>query len=271
MVHAGRRNRRALWFSAGAAGLLAVASTPVWASTSAVPNLVVTATASPTTLAVGNPLTLTINVTNGGGIAPEPTLTTTLPKGFVFRNAETNTDTECTDAGQVITCPLGRALDRAETARVIITAIPVDPGTFTPKATSGSTATSVVSHTAETPVTVTGEALRCFGVIPTIFGTEGPDEIDGTPEDDVIVGLGGNDAISGGGGNDKICGGDGDDQLEGGSGSDMLDGGKGNDVVSGGAGADVVKGGPGKDVLICDRTSDVCDGGEGVDTYVHVP
>lgn len=271
MVRAVRRNRRALWFSAGAAVVLVVASAPVWAQTSAVPNLVVNATASPTSLAAGAPLTLTITVTNGGGIAPEPTLTNTLPDGFVFQEARTDTDTECTATGQVINCPLGRALDRAETARVVITAIPVDPGTFTNKAKSGSTGTGVISHTAETPITVTGKALRCFGVVPTIFGTDGADEIDGTPGEDVIVGLGGNDAISGGGGNDKICGGSGNDQIEGGSGSDMLDGGSGNDVVSGGAGADVVKGGDGKDVLVCDKTNDVCEGGEGLDTFVHVP
>ena len=83
----------------------------------------------------------------------------------------------------------------------------MDPGTFTNKAVSGSTGTGVVSHTAETKITVTGKALRCFGVVPTIFGTDEADEIDGTPAEDVIVGLAGDDAISGGGGNDKICGG----------------------------------------------------------------
>lgn len=270
MVRAGRRNR-ALWFSAGAAALLAVATTPVWAGSSAVPNLVVNATASPTSLAPGATLTLTIAVTNGGGIAPEPTLKNTLPAGFVFQKAETDKNTDCTVNGQVINCPLGRALDRAETARVVITAIPVDPGSFTNVAVSGSNGTGVVSHTAETAITVTGKALRCFGVVPTIFGTAEDDEIDGTSGEDVIVGLDGKDAISGGGGNDKICGGAGNDQIEGGSGADMLDGGDGNDVVSGGAGSDVVQGGKGKDVLVCDKTNDVCEGGEGLDTFVHVP
>ncbi len=270
-MRVGRRTRRALLFGVGAAGLFAVATSPVWASSAAVPTLVVNATASPATVAAGAPVTLTIAVTNSGGIVPEPTLVNTLPPGFVLQKAETDRETKCTASAQVITCPLGRALDRAETAKVTIVAIPVDPGSFTNKAESGSTAAAIVSQTADTPLTVTGKPLRCFGVVPTIFGTEGADEIDGTPAEDVIVGLAGNDAISGGGGNDKICGGSGNDQVEGGSGSDMLDGGTGNDVVSGGAGSDVVQGGNGKDVLVCDKVNDVCEGGEGLDTFVHVP
>ncbi|MGQ0467145.1 MAG: hypothetical protein ACT4QG_17740 [Sporichthyaceae bacterium] len=270
-MHARRRSRRAPWFGAGAVVLLATSVPPVWGGSAAVPNLVVNTTASASPIGSGQRLTLTITVTNSGGIAPEPSLVNTLPKGMVLQSVTNDRGTECTTAEQEIRCPLGPALERAETAKVVIVAIPVDPGTLTNKAVATSVGLGTIGNTSSTPVAVTGAEVRCFGVVPTIFGTDGDDTIDGTPADDVIVGFGGKDAISGGGGNDKICGGDGNDQLDGGSGADMLDGGDGNDVVSGGAGADVVQGGNGKDVLVCDKASDVCDGGEGVDTFVTVP
>jgi hypothetical protein len=210
-------------------------------------------------------------VTNSGGIAPEPALKNTLPASMVLQTATTDRDTVCDVAGQDVRCSLGPALERAETARVVIVAIPVDPGLFTNRAVAESVGMGSISTPSATQVTVTGEAVRCFGVVPTMFGTEGDDTIDGTPGEDIIVGFGGKDSISGGAGNDKICGGAGNDQIDGGSGSDMIDGGDDNDVVSGGAGADVVQGGKGKDVLVCDENNDVCDGGEGLDTFVKVP
>lgn len=270
-MRARRRSRRAPWFGAGAVALLAVSVPPVWGGSTGVPNLVVNTTASASPIAAGQRLTLTITVTNSGGIAPEPSLTNTLPAGLVLLTVTTDRGTACATSGQEIQCPLGPSLERAETAKVVIVVVPVDPGTFTNKVTATSVGVGTIANTSTTPVTVTGSAVRCFGVVPTMFGTDGEDTLDGTPADDVVVGFGGKDAISGGAGNDKICGGDGNDQLDGGSGADMLDGGGGNDVVSGGAGADVVQGGGGKDVLICDKANDVCDGGEGVDTFVTVP
>lgn len=270
-MHARRHRRRAPWLGAGALALLAISVPPVWGGSTAVPNLVVNTTASASPIGTGQRLTLTITVTNSGGIAPQPSLVNTLPAGMVLQSVTTDRGTECTTTGQDIRCPLGPALERAETAKVVIVVVPVDPGTLTNKAISNSEGFGTIGNTSATSVTVTGNALRCFGVVPTMFGTDGDDTLDGTPSDDVIVGYGGKDAISGGAGNDKICGGDGNDQLDGGSGADMLDGGVGNDVVSGGAGADVVQGGDGKDVLICDKANDVCDGGPGTDTFVTVP
>lgn len=270
-MRGGGRGRRAPFIGTGAVGLLLLGAPTVTAGTDSVPNLVVNATASPATATAGTPVTITVTVTNSGGIAAEPALKNTLPDGMVFQRADTDRGKDCAVTGQVVRCLLGSALERAETARVEIVAIPVDTGTLTNLAESDSVTLGVVTHLESTPITVSGEPLRCFGVVPTIFGTDGADELDGTPADDVIVGLGGKDSISAGAGNDKICAGAGDDQIDGGSGSDMLSGDDGNDVVSGGAGADVVHGGGGKDVLICDAKNDVCDGGEGQDTFITVP
>lgn len=45
---------------------------------------------------------------------------------------------------------------------------------------------------------------ECDGLVATIVGTEGDDELVGTDQQDVIVGLGGNDVISGGASNDVV-------------------------------------------------------------------
>lgn len=97
----------------------------------------------------------------------------------------------------------------------------------------------------------------CFGVAPTIAGTEGADSLVGTPGDDVIVALGGDDLVAGLGGNDRICGGSGVDRLYGAStdpgfddpGNDQLDGGPDMDAVLGGLGDDRLVGGDGIDVV----------------------
>jgi hypothetical protein len=57
----------------------------------------------------------------------------------------------------------------------------------------------------------------CFGLAPTIVGTEGDDTINGTSGVDVIVGLGGADVIQGLAGSDTICAGPGADTVYGAS------------------------------------------------------
>ena len=108
------------------------------------------------------------------------------------------------------------------------------------------------------------------GLVPTIVGTAGNNDILGTPGNDVIFGLGGNDRIFGGGGNDTICGGDGDDELSGGDGNDTIYGDGGNDRISGGNGNDVLVGGAGVDRISGDAGDDVIDtlDGAGNDFFV---
>jgi uncharacterized delta-60 repeat protein len=99
---------------------------------------------------------------------------------------------------------------------------------------------------------------RCTGQIPTIVGTDDPDELHGTKKGDVIVGDGGGDTIKAAKGPDLVCGRGGRDRIVGGAGNDILYGdngpdnilaGKGKDKAFGGKGKDKLKGGPGKDKL----------------------
>ena len=71
----------------------------------------------------------------------------------------------------------------------------------------------------------------CDGLLATIIGTPGDDDIYGTQGDDVIVGLAGIDNIHGLGGNDVICGNEDHDQIDGGDGNDRIFGGDGPDRI----------------------------------------
>ncbi len=111
-------------------------------------------------------------------------------------------------------------------------------------------------------------ASRCAGQIPTIVGTDDPDELRGTKKQDVITGEGGGDTIKGAKGADVVCGEGGKDRIVGGKGNDNLHGNggpdnilagkgrdkafgeKGKDKLKGGPGKDKLKGGPGKDLII---------------------
>lgn len=106
------------------------------------------------------------------------------------------------------------------------------------------------------------EVLECFGMTPTIIGTQGDDVLTGSEDEaDVIVGLGGNDTIRGSGDinahtapGDRLCGGSGEDYIRGAVGEDRIQGGPGADDVDGSFGFDVItQGGQGHDrVTDCD-------------------
>lgn len=112
------------------------------------------------------------------------------------------------------------------------------------------------------------EIVRCFGQLPTIVGTSGPDVISGTSGRDVIMGLSGKDTINGRGGDDRICGGDGADTLKGGAGDDELYGNDGADTLVGGPGEDHLYGALGDDRLFGFAGDDFFNGGEGNDLIV---
>jgi hypothetical protein len=112
----------------------------------------------------------------------------------------------------------------------------------------------------------------CFGLAPTIKGTDGNDKrLKGTKGDDVILGLGGNDRIFGRGGNDRICAGDGDDRIMAEAGDDQVDAGAGADFVDGGGGSDLLLGGEGDDLIKGKGKNDILDGGPGTDKLVGGP
>jgi glucose/arabinose dehydrogenase len=96
------------------------------------------------------------------------------------------------------------------------------------------------------PVEATGSE-GCFGLPPTITGTDGPDRLNGTSGRDVIDGLEGADVIRGFQGFDVVCGGPGRDELRAGASMDALDGGRGDDLLVGGSGFDYVYGKDGRD------------------------
>ena len=105
----------------------------------------------------------------------------------------------------------------------------------------------------------------CGGSLPTVFGTRGPDVLDGTPGADRIGGGDGDDVITGAGGDDVLCGGGGDDLLKGGPGNDTLIGGDGKDNLRGAAGDDTLLGGDGSDRLLPEAGEGIADGGPGSD------
>jgi Ca2+-binding RTX toxin-like protein len=93
-------------------------------------------------------------------------------------------------------------------------------------------------------------ASRCFGLRPTIAGTQGDDRLQGTPRVDVISAEAGDDVISAADGDDWVCAGAGHDRVLGGAGEDTIDGESGNDGIQAGPGeVDTVGGGPGNDTL----------------------
>jgi hypothetical protein len=105
---------------------------------------------------------------------------------------------------------------------------------------------------------ITVSRPECQGVVATINGTSGADELVGTPDRDVIVANGGADEIRGGGGDDLICGGRGADHVQGGAGGDSIYGQGGNDSLEGNRGADLLSGGSGFDTGRGGVGSDTC-------------
>ncbi|MDQ3878241.1 MAG: Ig-like domain-containing protein [Actinomycetota bacterium] len=101
-----------------------------------------------------------------------------------------------------------------------------------------------------------------------IFGTNGPDVLNGTGLSETICGFGGNDRISGRRGSDIIYAGDGNDYVIGGGGPDSLHGQSGRDTLRGGPGNDLLFGGEDSDVLLGGGGADVLHGGSGADTLI---
>jgi Ca2+-binding RTX toxin-like protein len=91
-----------------------------------------------------------------------------------------------------------------------------------------------------------------------IFGTPGPDVLDGTEDPDFIFGSSGDDIINGNGGDDQISAGLDNDTVDGGEGNDLLIGAAGDDSLSGGNGDDIIRTGSGVDTI---------DGGDGFDRF----
>jgi hypothetical protein len=235
---------------------------------------------SATSLRVGEHLTFTFTVSNGG---PDPALAAVLkvsgvPPIDVVRAASSRRTCR---TGRAITCPLGDvAPGDAATVRLFVR--PSRPGRLTAHATISSSDPD--SNPANDTATVHARAtLRQGACANTLGGTAGVDVFPGTRGGDRLVGGGGADQLFGGrgedclfgeSGRDRLEGGPGHDRISGGTGKDELHGGAGGDSLSGGGGDDVILAGPGDDVIrsnAADPGTDLVDCGGGYDTAYLTP
>lgn len=141
----------------------------------------------------------------------------------------------------------------------VIAATPPGGGPPTPLSDGGDFSPSWQSVGTKLPT------QRCQGILATVEGTGGDDDLVGTPLVDVVVAFDGNDAIRGAGDDDLLCAGPGDDVILGQGGNDLFESGHGNDVAKGGAGRDEMFGQTGNDVLSGGPGRDVANGGPGRD------
>ena len=141
---------------------------------------------------------------------------------------------------------------------------------------SGTNTTTITGTDGDDVIvgTLGNDSIEGRGGNDSICARKGDDTVGGNLGDDYLAGGDGNNTIYGGGGNDTIVAFGGTDNLFGGSGDDTINAGGGNDSLRGDAGNDNLFGEGGNDTLDGDNpapyyaagTSDVCDGGSGVDT-----
>jgi uncharacterized repeat protein (TIGR01451 family) len=238
---------------------IATETTTVTGGTGILPtaDLVLTKTASPNPVGVGEPLIYTLTVHNAGpgsatGVVLIDALADILDLDPV--NDVHPTQGSCSVLSGLVTCALG-TLANGEDATVMIEVKPSHSGLRV-------NAAAVVS--ASLDLTLANNATD----VSTNVNPGGPGgtcTILGTPDDDVLIGTAGDDVICGLAGNDVLRGLGGNDILRGGYGNDLLNGGLGNDILRGSAGDDILRGWPGNDVLNGGRDDDVLNGGRGND------
>jgi uncharacterized repeat protein (TIGR01451 family) len=191
---------------------------------------------APDPVLVGDQLTYSLTIANGGpDAAEEVTVEQALPVGTSLVSAPAG----CKHFSGVVSCELG-TVAAGESPKMQITARADAAGqakgeaiVFSPTHDADSSNDSAATTTTVEPRPVAPSPprkARCGGIAATIVGTGRPEKLKGTKKRDVIAGLGGGDRIFGRGGNDLICGGAGNDKLFGGPGRDRLLGGDGKDA-----------------------------------------
>lgn len=252
-------------------------------------NLVVTNSASPSSVAPGDNVVITATATNSGASpARSVVMVVTIPDQLAILFAAANRGADCQVTGRTITCNIGDVPGNAVAkVQVATRAASVGSGTSVAVATTSSTDVDNSNNSASAGVTVASPApqlkpgacansavgtsakdvLTGTTAGDNVFGLQGNDVLSGLVGDDCLSGGPGNDNIDGGAGNDTIYGEDGNDKLSGGTGNDTIDGGPGNDTISGGQGTNKVKGGAGKDTInVADGKKETVDCGPGRDT-----
>lgn len=253
------------------AALLGLAALAPAAAPAATADLTITKTDKPDPATVGQTITYTIVVTNGGpDAATAVEVVDTLPNQVDYVSATTTQGT-CDRNGKKVTCAIG-TLENGASATLKIKVKPQKDGQLTNSATVTTAdadpygQNDTVTQTTTVNAAPAPQEPACSGKTATIAGTNGPDVLAGTKKQDVIASLAGNDVIKGLAGDDLLCGGRGNDLVKGGADDDVLKGGGGIDALKAGGGDDLVKGGGAGDGLFGGFGDDALRGGGGDDT-----
>lgn len=213
-------------------------------------DLVISKTAIPQRVTVGDYQTYRLAVTNMGPVTQDfVRVVDTLPGNpnqVPLVVSTTTTRGSClktTQSGkQVISCGLGSMGPNA-TALINIKTVPRNAGVFTNSATIDASFAETDYRNNKSSVQVTVDARAGCDLV----GTPLNDTMTGNSGNNRLCGLGGNDILRGGGGNDILRGGEGNDTLDGGAGDDLAYGEGGNDIILGQSGNDRMDGGSGTD------------------------
>jgi Ca2+-binding RTX toxin-like protein len=191
-----------------------------------VPDLVTTATATPTTVEPGSRVDVTATIRNiGNATSLRPRLLIQLPATMTLLGTPAFGQGSACSGTTTIDCSLSPLPGGAEIA-----------GSFTLIAGSSGKGAVVLTASAERDsdpadnqstigVDVTSPSATVVATASKphiIVGTGHADVLRGSAENDVIRALGGNDTIFGLGGNDVLIGGTGHDDIHGGSGNDVI-------------------------------------------------
>jgi uncharacterized repeat protein (TIGR01451 family) len=286
------RDDCAFWFTTHVAGAGGAGARPTRIASfrfddCSLADLLIVKTDSPDPVAAGGELTYTLTVTNNGpSTASDVELTDTLPAEVSY----VSDDGGCILAAPSVSCNLGHMV--AAATRTIQIVVKVDDllvdntgsATITNEANVSSPNTPDPDIANNTAVEDTVVLPGCGGMLATIVGTLGDDNVLDTAADDVISTLagddtvvarrGGDDAICTGGGDDTVVSragnneiytGPGDDNIGAGPGDDVIDAGSEDDSIVAGAGDDMINAGAGDDHINAGSGSDAIDGGIGND------
>lgn len=235
--------------------------------------------ASPTSIAAGEPSVLTWSTTDAdacsfvGGITEAVAANGALE---VRPGAPNTYEIECTGLGGTTTATVAVHVDRPQTmvdvvaSTLRITGPPTEPARLTIRAVTSVDGdyVEIVDRKSEIvppeggPCAAVRSKLRCtgtFSLIEVFLGDRRdrvvvrgsiPAFIDGGGDDDILRGGDGDDTLIGGDGRDRLFGRDGNDSLQGDDGADRLDGGRDDDFLDGGLGPDVINGRRGDDTAV---------------------
>lgn len=250
-----------------------------WCLDTVAPAPAVTIDAAPTTIAVGDPTTISWTSTDADGcrfVGGASGSVETAGSLEVRPEADETYRLECTGPGGTSDASVAVTVIRPQTALTIDGDVlrivgPADDRvrmTIRHRTTADGELIEIKERKTEVvlppggPCAAAGSIVRCSGVFSSIQVFLGnardrvlvrgsiPVHLDGGGENDVLRGGDGGDTLVGGPGRDRLVGRGGDDFLRGDDGADRLDGGPGDDSLQGGPGPDRLIGRGGTDTVI---------------------